>query len=118
MHRERARKKQWNEDGPERYRNGRDAPRKALSLRIASARHCLSAIDQNLRGAEGNARYDDDETLSGLFSSTVGEWAETLVRLTELDDAGVRALLPSWLVAEHDAAHNAGRPRSEHDAQA
>lgn len=93
-------------------------PDKALSLRSAGARHYLSAIDQNLRGAEGNARYDDDETLSGLFSSTAGEWAETLVRLTELDDAGVRALLPSWLVAAHDAAHNAGRPRSEHDARA
>ncbi len=64
-------------------------PDKALSLRSVGARHCLSAIDQNLRGAEGNARYDDDETLSGLFSSTVGEWAETLVRLPELDDAGV-----------------------------
>ena len=91
--------------------------RPALSLRSVGACHCLSAIDQNLRGAEGNAR-DDDETLSGLFFSTVGEWAETLVRLTELDDAGVRALLPSWLVATHDAVHNAGRPRGEHDARA
>jgi len=89
-------------------------PAKALSLRIAGA---PLPIRQNLRSAEGNARYDD-ETFSDLFFSTVGEWAETLVRLPELDDAGVRALLPSWLVAAHDAAHNAGRPRGEHDARA